>query len=185
MNIFEENTLKSRKRVNVRVGHLKSPKFYYGWFNSQFGETLIFLNSAEVVALGFNNCKNKLKIELELKARWKTKPITFEKANMSKMTDDIFYNNSAINIVLQGTKFELEVWSALLKIPVGTTASYSEIAIKIGEKSAVRAVASAIGRNPIAWLIPCHRVLRKSGNLGGYRWGLDIKRNMLSAELSN
>ena len=71
----------------------------------------------------------------------------------------------------------------IITIPSGTTTHYADIAKKIGNPQSIRAVASAIAKNPIAWLIPCHRVLRKSGDLGGYRWGENIKRRMLSSEL--
>jgi len=74
------------------------------------------------------------------------------------------------------------VWQALLEIPSGHVTTYSEIANRIGSPKAVRAVGTAIGKNPISWLIPCHRALRKSGELGGYHWGLPVKRAMLAFE---
>ena len=83
---------------------------------------------------------------------------------------------------VQGTPFQLKVWEALLRLPDGATVTYTDIARDIGRPDGVRAVASAIGANDIAWLIPCHRVLRKGGALGGYRWGLDRKRAMLAWE---
>jgi len=82
----------------------------------------------------------------------------------------------------QGTPFQLKVWEALLRLPDGATVTYTDIARDIGRPDGVRAVASAIGANDIAWLIPCHRVLRKGGALGGYRWGLERKRAMLAWE---
>lgn len=83
---------------------------------------------------------------------------------------------------LQGTDFQIAVWQALLDIPAGQTRTYSDIAKRIGRQDAVRAVARAIGGNPIPFLIPCHRVIGKDGNLTGYRGGLLLKENLLQLE---
>lgn len=83
-----------------------------------------------------------------------------------------------------GTAFEQRVWQALSEIPFGTTISYTELAQMTGKPKAVRAVANACGRNPVAIVIPCHRVLRSDGSLGGYYWGLEIKKALLAHESS-
>lgn len=83
---------------------------------------------------------------------------------------------------INGTAFQRRVWAALLDIPAGKVVTYRELAAAIGRPKAVRAVANAVGANPIAWLIPCHRVVRSDGGLGGYRWGVDRKRAILSWE---
>ncbi len=83
---------------------------------------------------------------------------------------------------VQATAFQARVWEELRRIPFGETATYSDIAERIGSPDAVRAVASACARNPVSLLTPCHRVLRKEGALGGYRWGLDRKRRLLALE---
>ncbi|MBP7180564.1 MAG: methylated-DNA--[protein]-cysteine S-methyltransferase [Dysgonomonadaceae bacterium] len=88
----------------------------------------------------------------------------------------------ALPLHLKGSDFEMRVWQALLQTQKGMLTTYGEIARTIGAPQAVRAVASAIGRNPIACLIPCHRVLRADGKLGGYHWGIDIKRKMIDWE---
>ncbi|HUP78908.1 MAG TPA: MGMT family protein, partial [Pirellula sp.] len=85
---------------------------------------------------------------------------------------------------LRGTNFQLKVWEALLRIPEHCVASYSDLANRLGIPTATRAVANAVGANQIAYLIPCHRVLRSTGELGGYRWGLDRKAVMLARELA-
>ena len=90
--------------------------------------------------------------------------------------------SDAAKFYLIGAPFQIKVWEALLRIPSGHVTSYSEIAQSIGNPRAVRAVGTAVGRNPISWLIPCHRALRKSGGLGGYHWGLPVKRAMLAYE---
>lgn len=85
-------------------------------------------------------------------------------------------------MILVGTPFQLAVWKAMIAIPKGTTVSYQEIATSIGHPLAVRAVGTAIGHNPISIHVPCHRVIRTGGGLGGYLWGLDVKRALLREE---
>lgn len=87
-----------------------------------------------------------------------------------------------LRVLVRGTNFQLQVWRALLRIPAGNTVSYSELAAQLGRPSAARAVGAAVGANRIGFLIPCHRVLRSGGQLGGYRWGEDRKRAMLAWE---
>jgi methylated-DNA-[protein]-cysteine S-methyltransferase len=88
-------------------------------------------------------------------------------------------------LLLKGTKFQKSVWSELKKIPSGKTASYLEIATNIARPRAYRAVANAVGKNPISIIIPCHRVIRQGGDLGGYTGGIDIKQLLLSNELGS
>ena len=83
---------------------------------------------------------------------------------------------------IQGTAFQARVWRALQKIPLGKTASYNEIAAALGQPKAVRAVAQACAVNKLALIVPCHRVIRSDGDLGGYRWGLERKRELLARE---
>ncbi len=89
---------------------------------------------------------------------------------------------AAIPLAPRGTEFQRQVWDALREIPPGTTISYTELARRVGSPRAFRAVAHACGANPIAVLVPCHRVVRSDGALAGYRWGLDRKRRLLSLE---
>lgn len=81
-----------------------------------------------------------------------------------------------------GTPFQQKVWKELCKIPVGQTRTYEDIAKKIGKPSAIRAVANAIGKNTLPVVVPCHRVIRKDGTLGGYRWGIEKKKRLLARE---
>jgi AraC family transcriptional regulator of adaptative response/methylated-DNA-[protein]-cysteine methyltransferase len=90
----------------------------------------------------------------------------------------------SLSLFVRGTPFQIQVWRALLEIPSGSLCTYSDVAEFIGRPTATRAVASAVGDNPISWLIPCHRVIRKGGYLGGYRWGLPRKKVMLAWEAS-
>lgn len=91
---------------------------------------------------------------------------------------------SSVPMDARGTAFQLRVWNALQHIPRGTTLSYSEVASRIGKPSAVRAVARACATNPVALVVPCHRVIREDGSLGGYRWGLERKKALLEQESS-
>lgn len=100
------------------------------------------------------------------------------------LIDDWVEIGTEPNVALDpiGTAFQLRVWDSLRAIPRGETRSYAEIARSVGSANAVRAVGSACGANPIALFIPCHRVVRSDGDLGGYRWGLDLKRSLLRRE---
>lgn len=89
---------------------------------------------------------------------------------------------SSLPLDVGGTSFQRQVWEALREIPAGTTATYTDIAARIGHPEAVRAVAQACGANLLAVAIPCHRVVRKDGNLSGYRWGVERKRQLLLRE---
>ena len=91
-------------------------------------------------------------------------------------------NLQRIKLHLKGTAFQLKVWEALLKIPMGQLSTYGKIAAQIGTADASRAVGTAIGRNPVAFLIPCHRVIQSSGNLGGYMWGTTRKTAIICWE---
>lgn len=93
-------------------------------------------------------------------------------------------NQESLNFEFSGTDFQVKVWQATLNIPAGKTLTYQELAQKIGNPKAFRAVANALGQNKIAYFIPCHRVVRKNGELGGYKWGIDIKKALLIAEKS-
>ncbi len=102
----------------------------------------------------------------------------------AKLADQLFQRGrlSPQSLQVGGTPFQRTVWQALLAIPFGTVVTYRQIANAISRPTSVRAVANAIGANPIAWLIPCHRVIRSDGSLGGYRWGLSRKQAMLAWE---
>lgn len=90
--------------------------------------------------------------------------------------------NFTVPLDLHGTPFQVSVWNSLLKIPYGKTYSYEMVSEMVGDKKRVRAVANAIGRNPISIIVPCHRVIRKNGSIGGYGGGLDMKRTLFDVE---
>ena len=154
----------------------------FGWSKSPFGQSLIFIKSDIVVGLAFQNNQNKDNIEMQMMYHWDTKITQFMRLNTDNIAEHIFFSNCKINLSFTGHGLQNSVWKELLNTPKGNKITYSDLAKNCGYPKAVRAVASAIGKNPISWLIPCHRVIRKSGALGGYRWGLDLKKHMLEKE---
>jgi AraC family transcriptional regulator of adaptative response/methylated-DNA-[protein]-cysteine methyltransferase len=121
-----------------------------------------------------------------LRQQWPDADIVQDDVRTSRVIEAIFSNNrtgdAPLSLWVRGTNFQLNVWRALLNLQPGEVASYSDIAQRIGRPTASRAVGTAIGANPVALIIPCHRVLRQSGELGGYRWGETRKQAMLVRE---
>lgn len=116
------------------------------------------------------------------RTRFKPESITINHPKAETTGEKIFKSGGKPLFKLTGTPFQLAVWNALLEIPSGQTTTYAQIAASIGKPKAVRATGTAIGNNPIAYMVPCHRVLRADGGIGGYRWGNDLKRMMLASE---
>lgn len=103
--------------------------------------------------------------------------------DMQRMLNDMLSGEVKVQVQLFGTEFQVRVWQALTEIPCGTRLSYGELARQLGDVKLARAVGSAVGRNPVAWLVPCHRVVAADGGLGGYRWGSRLKHVLLEAEV--
>ena len=177
-----KNFIYNNREIILNSGIMNIDEISYGWSDSPFGKVLIFLQSNMILGIAFKNSNSTDNIETDMKARWPKKSIRFKHFNIKKIADNVFHSNSKLTLYIEGTELQLKVFRALLNIQKGTTTTYSNIAKEAGNPNAVRAVASAIGKNPIAWLIPCHRVLRKSGDLGGYHWGLTLKKKMLFEE---
>ena len=176
------NDINLNKKISVLPTDQLSGPIYFGWSVSPFGQCFILLQSDILVGLAFKYNRTDRQIETEMKNQLSANTTKFKSLNTDKKAENIFSKNIPVNISFDGNQLQFKVWKALLEIPLGETVTYSHIADKTKNSQAVRAVATAIGQNPIAWLIPCHRVIRKSGSLGGYRWGLEIKKNMLSNE---
>lgn len=158
----------------------------YGFGQSPFGQTLVAWNQRGISFLGFCHEKGKDHAEQELRKQWPDAELLFSPAESHKLIDDVFDGCSSkpIKLWLRGSPFQLKVWQALLTIPEGSHATYSQIAACIGHEKAARATGSAIGTNPVAWIIPCHRVIRKLGDMGGYRWGNSLKGALICKELT-
>ena len=118
----------------------------------------------------------------DLARRWPNASFRHDPDAIRPWVEAAFGKGGEARLALIGAPFQIKVWEALLQIPSGHVTTYSEIARVVGNPKAVRAVGTAVGRNPVSWLIPCHRALRKSGGLGGYHWGLPVKRAMLAYE---
>jgi AraC family transcriptional regulator of adaptative response/methylated-DNA-[protein]-cysteine methyltransferase len=160
-----------------------------GFHESPFGEALIATTDRGICALSFHDGNRKEALR-DLYARWPNATVEERPRITAPVANRIFTALEIrdpeglvpLGLLVRGTNFQVKVWRALLQIPVGSVATYEDIATAIGAPSAVRAVGTAIGRNPVAFLIPCHRVIRTTGALGGYRWGLPRKRAMLAWE---
>ncbi len=152
----------------------------FGFSTTPFGECSIVFSEDGVSALVFHENRNAA--ITDLKNRFYDIELQENNAKAELLCNRIFDGKAKAKLCVRGTEFQLNVWNALLEIPVGKTATYAQIAQKVGKPNAVRAVGTAIGANPVAWFIPCHRVLRTDGSLGGYRWGLELKVKMLERE---
>lgn len=161
-------------------------KIFWGWFESPFGPAIVMGTDKGICGMGFAAEMGEEATLQDLLARWPQAEFVEDPMLLRPWVLQAFgVGDGALNtapLFLIGAPFQLKVWEALLSIPTGHVTTYSEIAQAIGSPRAVRAVGTAVGRNPISWLIPCHRALRKSGGLGGYHWGLPMKRAMLAYE---
>ena len=159
---------------------------YYGIHPTPFGECLIAKTDRGVCALAFLSPETKEQ-ELELfKKKWALATLVESLEETQSIVRQIFHQNKKgeLSLLLQGTNFQLKVWEALLNVPRGQLTTYGDIAERIDKPKAVRAVGTAVGRNPIAYLIPCHRVIRKEGKLGEYRWGSGRKKAIIGWEMA-
>lgn len=158
---------------------------FWGWFDSPFGPALVMGTARGLCGLAFAAETGPEAAMADLRDRWPDASFEENPDRLSDWVDIAFGRRNGEDrapLYLIGAPFQIKVWEALLRIPTGHVTTYSEIARSIGNPRAVRAVGTAVGRNPVSWLIPCHRALRKSGALGGYHWGLPVKRALLAWE---
>lgn len=161
----------------------------YGFHQTPFGRALIAIAADGLTDIEFVQDEGEGKVVHDLEKKWPAADLVENPDATEKIAKRIFgglvrsAEGSPIKIWLRGTNFQIKVWQALLKIPEGAIVSYSDVARNIGRSDAVRAVANAVGSNPISWLIPCHRVLRSSGAIGGYGGGIARKKIMLAREI--
>lgn len=154
----------------------------YGYVQTPFGDALLGSTARGVCFFEFIQESKDISLE-QLKEYWLN--ANFIYADLQKMCDEMFSLNSKFKLFIKGTAFQMQVWKALLKLPFGQLSTYSDIANYIDKPKAVRAVASAIGKNSIAYFIPCHRVIATSGALAGYKWGLNRKALIINYENIN
>ena len=159
----------------------------YGYHPSPFGQALVMITDRGLAGLAFSDDEDGRAAFEDMACRWPNADYVADQAATAPYAARIFdperWNpQEPLRIVLIGSDFQVRVWQALLNIPLGKAVTYSDIAGALGQPTASRAVGAAVGRNPISFVVPCHRALGKSGALTGYHWGLTRKRAMLGWE---
>ena len=156
----------------------------WGWFDSPFGPAAVMGTDKGICGIGFAAETGRDATLAELFARWPGARFAEDPVMLRPWVLSAFGAGAqgATPVHAIGAPFQIKVWEALLNIPTGHVTTYGDIATSIGHAQANRAVGTAVGRNPVAFLIPCHRAIRKGGGIGGYHWGLPVKRAMLAWE---
>jgi AraC family transcriptional regulator of adaptative response/methylated-DNA-[protein]-cysteine methyltransferase len=158
-----------------------------GFHASPFGIALVVATERGLAGLAFADPDEKVTALDDMRRRWPRAQFREDAARTAALARRIFdpklwQKDRPLRVVMIGTDFEVRVWETLLKVPMGRATTYSDIAGNIGRPKAARAVGTAVGKNPISFVVPCHRVIGKSGELTGYHWGLTRKRAMLGWE---
>jgi len=157
---------------------------HYDTYDTSFGKAVVASTETGICYIAFGEEKRMLD---ELKQRYPQARLTKNKTDWHTQALAIIDGlepSETMPLHVRGTGFQRNVWNELLKIPSGKLSTYKTIAENINKPKATRAVGTAVGQNPVSYLIPCHRVIRTDGGLGGYHWGIEIKKQMLERELS-
>ncbi len=154
----------------------------WGWFPTPFGEALAMGTDRGLCGLAFAAEFGRDRAWADMAGRWPEAEMIADADALRPWVEAAIGGTGELALAPLGGPFQIKVWEALMRIPSGHVTTYSEIARSIGNPRAVRAVGTAVGRNPISWLIPCHRAVRRDGGLGGDDWGLPIKRAMMAWE---
>jgi AraC family transcriptional regulator, regulatory protein of adaptative response / methylated-DNA-[protein]-cysteine methyltransferase len=159
----------------------------YGFHPSPFGKALIMATERGLAGVAFADAGEEETALADMRRRWPKASYVADEVRTAAIARRVFdptqwRPDQPLRVVLIGTDWEVRVWEALLKIPMGSVATYSGIADKVCSPAAARAVGAAVGKNPVAFVVPCHRVIGKSGDLTGYHWGITRKRAMLGWE---
>lgn len=163
-------------------------RIVYGFADSGFGRVVVASGPRGICHISFVDSQSDTEALLNLRGDWTAANFEHDDGVAAALCEHVFskrQNKSGVNPLracVAGSVFQIQVWQALLRITAGEVSTYKRVASSIGRPGAVRAVGTAIGRNPIAVLIPCHRVIRESGALGGYRWGLPRKQALIGRE---
>jgi AraC family transcriptional regulator, regulatory protein of adaptative response / methylated-DNA-[protein]-cysteine methyltransferase len=160
---------------------------FYGLHPCPFGAALVMVSERGLCGLAFADVGKEKVALTDMRRRWLKAKYVEDVSRTAGVANRIFDQtlwraDRPLRVVLIGTDFEVRVWETLLRIPMGRASTYSDIAGKVGSPKAARAVGAAVGKNPIAFVVPCHRVIGKSGDLTGYHWGITRKRAMLGWE---
>jgi len=165
----------------------KDLRISYGFHATPFGECLLAVTPRGICSLAFVDPETRSVALNELQETWRESTL-IEDQNAGKEAIKIIFSQTRgqiqapLKVLLRGTNFQVKVWEALLRIPEGVVVSYSSLAGAVGHPGGHRAVGAAAGNNPVGYLIPCHRVLRANGEIGGYHWGTARKRAILARE---
>ncbi len=159
----------------------------YGFHPSPFGMALVMATDRGLAGLAFGDEGEEKKSLADMTSRWPKATYVEDREGTAGIAHRIFdpkewRADRPLRVILIGTDFQVRIWETLLSIPLGRAVTYSDIACKIKSPTASRAVGAAVGRNPISFVVPCHRVVGKSGELTGYHWGITRKRAMLGWE---
>jgi len=159
----------------------------YGFHPSPFGTAIVMATSRGLAGLAFADPGEEQAALADMKGRWPNATYVEDYLSTAPLAQRIFVpklwrSDQPLRVVLIGTDFEVRVWETLLKIPMGKAVSYSDIANKISAPKASRAVGAAVGKNPVSFVVPCHRALGKDGKLTGYHWGITRKQAILGWE---
>jgi len=159
----------------------------YGFHDSPFGEAIVVAAPRGMAGLGFVDDGNRAAALADMARRWPRARLVADEAVTAPYARRAFdpalwRPETPLRIVMIGTDFEVRVWETLLKVPMGRATTYSDIAVRLGKPKAARAVGAAVGRNPVSFVVPCHRVLGRSGALTGYHWGLARKQAIIGWE---
>jgi AraC family transcriptional regulator of adaptative response/methylated-DNA-[protein]-cysteine methyltransferase len=159
----------------------------YGFHPSPFGTALVMATGRGLAGLAFADAGEESEALDDMRRRWPRAEFREDTAGTTALARRIFepklwQRDRPLRVVMIGTDFEVRVWETLLKVPMGRATTYSDIATHVRAPKAARAVGAAVGKNPISFVVPCHRVIGKSGDLTGYHWGLTRKRAMLGWE---
>ena len=174
--------------TSAEVKHQQPLAISYGLYESRYGQCLIATTDQGICNLHFPETNGDVAIAAEfLQAEWGNQiELSHTPDMIQRLGDRIFLSTipklDIFDLHLKGTPFQIKVWRALMQIPFGETTTYKELATAIAQPTATRAVGNAVGKNPVSYVVPCHRVIRTSGALGGYRWGLERKTAMLNWE---
>jgi len=160
----------------------------YGFHESPFGDCMLAVTERGVCGMAFVSGGDRSDPVSDLRRRWTNAKLIQDPQHTGGLVDLIFSSNNErtsdpLRLYLNGTNFQVKVWEALLRIPSGSVVTYEEIAKFVGKPKAARAVGRAVATNPISYIIPCHRVIRKMGLFGGYRWGTARKKAILGWEM--
>ena len=159
----------------------------YGFHPSPFGMALVMATERGLAGLAFADPGEEKAAFADMSGRWPKANYVEDRERTAPLAQRIFdpqlwRHDRPLRVVLIGTDFEVRVWEALLRVPFGRVTSYSDLAAKVCSPKAARAVGAAVGKNPVCFVVPCHRVIGKSGELTGYHWGLTRKRAILGWE---